>query len=426
MLVSAQTQAILLLTAWFSKSVNDSPKPLTTKEWAKFALWLKDHNLNPEDLLNGHLKSSLQGWTDKFITPERIEQLINRGSALALAMEKWTRTGIWIMTRSDGNYPVRLKQLLKTDSPAVLFGCGNPGLLNKGGIAIVGARNADNGDLQFSNNIGNRVAEQGYSVVSGGARGVDEAAMLGALTSEGTVIGVLADSLLKSATSNKYRKYLMSQNLVLISPYYPEAGFNAGNAMSRNKYIYCLSELAVVVQSGTEGGTWNGAIENLKNRWVPLWVKESNDPESGNALLISKGGIPLSDDLSELSITNLVNQEENIKNVSPEDLFQKSAVKEHSTEAYDNESVIKEINIRTSENNTFNDINIYQFFLVKLIQLTQKNAKTPDELSAELDVTKSQLNTWLKKAIQEKKVRKLSKPVRYQSLVNLNQMGMFD
>ncbi|MBF8269915.1 MAG: putative Rossmann fold nucleotide-binding protein [Gammaproteobacteria bacterium] len=331
---SVHTQAILLLTAHFSKPVNDAPKPLTTKEWARFAQWLKDHDINPEKLMNGHLTTALDGWTDKFITAERIEKLMNRGSALALAVEKWTRAGLWVVTRSDNNYPARLKQLLKTDCPAVLFGCGNPALLSNGGVAIVGARNAGNGDLEFSSNLGKTAAVQGYTVVSGGARGVDEAAMLGALENEGTVIGVLADSLLKTATSGKYRKYLQNQNLVLVSPYYPEAGFNAGNAMSRNKYIYCLSEAAVVVQSGTEGGTWNGAIENLKNQWVPLWVKEKKDPKSGNSLLVQKGAFSLADDISRLDINNLMKERELINKTSTMDLFKKSAVREEPAGKY--------------------------------------------------------------------------------------------
>ena len=124
----------------------------------------------------------------------------------------------------------------------------------------------------------------------GGARGVDEASMLGALDAEGTVAGVLSDNLLLTSTRSKYRPHLMSGNLVLISAVYPEAGFNAGNAMQRNKYIYCLSDVAVVVHSGTKGGTWSGAQENLRKRWVPLWVKPSEDKAAGNAALVALGG----------------------------------------------------------------------------------------------------------------------------------------
>jgi predicted Rossmann fold nucleotide-binding protein DprA/Smf involved in DNA uptake len=425
MSISAQTQAILLLTAWFSKSANDTVKPLTTKEWAKFAHWLKDHNLNPEDLLNGHLKSSLQSWTDRSITHERIEQLMNRGSALALAMEKWTRAGLWVLTRSDSDYPGRLKKLLKTDAPAVLFGCGDAGLLNKGGIAVVGARNADEADLKYSRELGRRASAWGHSIISGGARGVDEAAMLGSLDAEGTVIGVMADSLLKAATSGKYRPYLMNKNLVLISTCYPEAGFNAGNAMSRNKYIYCLADTSVVVQSGTEGGTWNGAIENLKNQWVPMWVKETVDSKSGNALLIQKGALPLSADILGLDIDILFKQKETFIIAASSDIFRQVAIKDETPAPYDSKSNLEKV-IQDIPRPALDKMDLYEFFLFKVDQLTTVEALGPDDLLAKLEVTKAQLNIWLKKATAEKKVKKISKPVRYQSLANTNQIRMFD
>lgn len=60
--------------------------------------------------------------------------------------------------------------------------------------------------------------------------------------------------------------------------------------MERNKYIYCLSDAAVVVCSTPEkGGTWAGADKNLKKKWVPLWVKKTSDSYSGNPNLEKKG-----------------------------------------------------------------------------------------------------------------------------------------
>ena len=47
----------------------------------------------------------LDQWRDRTITAQRVEQLLGRGSAFALAMEKWTRAGLWVLTRSDDDYP---------------------------------------------------------------------------------------------------------------------------------------------------------------------------------------------------------------------------------------------------------------------------------------------------------------------------------
>lgn len=156
-------------------------------------------------------------------------------------------------------------------------------------MAVIGSRNANASDLTFTDHIGVKAADENIAVVSGAARGVDETAMLGAMRQGGVVIGILADSLLKAATSAKWRKGLMNDHVVLISPFYPEAGFYAGNAMARNKYIYCLSDSALVIHSGRKGGTISGAEENLKKGWVPLWVNPTTDLDSANADLVSKG-----------------------------------------------------------------------------------------------------------------------------------------
>ena len=291
MSASPQTQAILLLTVAFTKPAAWDPQPLTPAEWGRFAAWLKDQEKSPELLLtSGDPMAFLQGWSDLAITPERIRHLLGRSGAMGLALEKWQRAGLWVMTRSDADYPVRLKKRLRFEAPPVLFGCGDRALLNRAGIAVIGSRAANEEELGDASRLGAEIASQGFSVVSSGARGVDEAAILGALESQGTAAGVLADSLLRAATSAKYRKGLMGRNLVLLSPFNPEASFDTGNAMARNKYIYCLADAAIVVATGKEsGGTWNGAIENLKHGWVPLWVTEHADPDSGNAALVQQG-----------------------------------------------------------------------------------------------------------------------------------------
>ena len=305
MILSPTAQATLLLTSYFSKASGDDIKPLTNAEWGRFALWLKSKSITPADLLVSDPKPLLSGWSDSKVDSERIVRLLNRGHSLALAVEKWQRAGLWVVTRSDSEYPWRLKQRLKTDSPPVLFGCGNKALLNASGLAVIGSRNASTADLAFTGEVGAKAAVKGIAIVSGGARGVDETAMLSAMHSRGAVIGVMADSLLKAATSAKWRRGLMDGHVVLVSPFYPEAGFNAGNAMARNKYIYCLADTSLVIHSGQKGGTLSGAEENLKKRWVPLWVKPTNDNDAANADLVNKGGRWCESDIYQLNVRDL-------------------------------------------------------------------------------------------------------------------------
>jgi predicted Rossmann fold nucleotide-binding protein DprA/Smf involved in DNA uptake len=53
----------------------------------------------------------------------------------------------------------------------------------------------------------------------------------------------------------------------------------------------------VVSSDYNKGGTWNGATENLKNGWVPLYVRNGSNVPQGNRELIKKGAIPLDENM---------------------------------------------------------------------------------------------------------------------------------
>ncbi|KIF48849.1 DNA transporter [Vibrio owensii 47666-1] len=417
--LSNNTKAILLLTSYFSKASKETEKPLTNSEWGKFALWLKENNLVPESLLHGDAKQLLTTWSDPKITSDRIVTLLNRGHSLALAAEKWARAGIWVLTRSDVEYPWRLKSRLKTSSPPVLFGCGNKELLNSGGIAVIGSRNAPIKDIKYTERFGAKAACNHINIVSGASRGVDEAAMLGAIQAGGSVLGVLSEDLLRAVTSLKWRQSIMNGNAVLVSPFYPEAGFNAGNAMGRNKYIYCLADTALVVHSGNKGGTLSGANENLRNRWVPLWVKPTMDKDSANALLVDKGGSWSAQDIAAIDIRQMlcINTDRTQGgNGEQPDLFSAPPQPEgDETKQAKNKKALTSndtANVNIDER-SIAEFDFFNIFKVKL----EKLAATPitlEELVTETKLHKSQLNDWLKRAVEEGCLNKLTRPVRYQ------------
>ncbi|MPZ46314.1 MAG: DNA-processing protein DprA [Betaproteobacteria bacterium] len=282
------TQAVLLLCGHFSKATNE--KPLTTSEYGRLAKWLHERGQRPASLMDMSL-ADLGRVIEAKLDPERVRTLLGRGTALALANEKWSRSGLWVLARSDEGYPRLLKERLKADAPPLLFGAGDPLLLTAGGLAIVGSRNADDAALTFTAEIGVRCARESIAVISGGARGIDATAMQSAGEAGGNVVGVLADGLLAAVRNRQNRIGIEERRLVLISPYHPEAGFNAGNAMNRNSSIYCLADFALVVHSSIDkGGTWAGATENLRMKWVPLFVRQ--DPSApGNGALLREGGM---------------------------------------------------------------------------------------------------------------------------------------
>ena len=114
------------------------------------------------------------------------------------------------------------------------------------------------------------------------------------LEAGGKVVGVLADSLEKTAMNREHRNLLLDGQLVLISPYDPSAGFNVGNAMQRNKLIYALADAALVVSSDlNKGGTWAGAVEQLdKLKFVPVYVRSTASRRRVSMRCGSKGALP--------------------------------------------------------------------------------------------------------------------------------------
>lgn len=410
-MITERTKAILLLTSYFAKSSDRNLKPLSTTEWNRLVRWLQTKSINPEDFLTQDIDSLLHGWQDKTITIERVISLLERKSSLAIALDKWIKIGIWIISRGDKAYPKKLKEKLKESTPPILFGIGNIELLNQNYIGIVGARQTSEKELEATKCIGKNISENNYGVVSGGAKGVDESGMLGALESGGYSLGFVADSLIRKSTASIFRKYIINKRLCLASPFNPEAGFNVGNAMSRNKLIYTQSDASIVIKSDTKGGTWEGAKENLKKKWVPLWVVDCK--EKGNEEIIKMGAKKLSIK-DEIEISELVKPEPT-KQDEP-DLFS-SVNKELLSNDLGKTQVIKEINENEIEIK-INDASLFDLFLVKLSDSFKNKSITKKEIKERLEITNSQLDEWLKKATEEEFIIKKSRPVSF--IINPN------
>ena len=300
--VSSDTQAVLLLTARLSTRNEFASEPLTHGEFNRLAVALGSAGMRPSDLLETQGSDFVGNEDAHGLDTVRFRGLLERSMTLAVAMESWANAGFWVLSRADEGYPTRLRERLKGKAPVVLYGCGEPGLLEAGGLAIVGSRNVDEAGAEFTRDAAKAAAADGLQVVSGGARGVDSIAMDAALERGGAVVGVLANDLAKTSRSAMVREGVADGRLCLVSPSQPEARFEAWRAMDRNKSIYALSDWALVISSDLrKGGTWAGAKEDLDNGWVPLLVRADEGVPKGNEALIDMGGRPLgTDDLSEL------------------------------------------------------------------------------------------------------------------------------
>ena len=145
----------------------------------------------------------------------------------------------------------------------------------------------DSDGEHFAREVGKSCAKNRISVVSGGARGVDQIAMSATLEAGGVVIGVLADDLLKKSLELE-RRAIADDRLLLISSYHPTAHFTIGRAMERNKLIYALADCALVVSSDyKKGGTWTGVAEELeRDGHRPIFVRSGANVPVGNKKLL--------------------------------------------------------------------------------------------------------------------------------------------
>jgi predicted Rossmann fold nucleotide-binding protein DprA/Smf involved in DNA uptake len=411
--ITENAKAILLLCGRFSENEQGGASPLTVKEYDDVATWLQSKSWWPSDLLKEENREALN---DAFapVQPDRMKSLLARGAAMALAIEKWTNKGLWVLCRSDQDYPQRLKQHLKRNAPPILYGVGERELLSKGGLAVVGSRNVDADGQSFARDLGERAAESGLQLVSGAARGVDETAMHGAFSAGGSVVGVMADSLLRSAVSGKYREGIRDGQLVLVSTCNPEAGFNVGNAMGRNKYIYALADYAVVVSADhRQGGTWAGAEEELKREsGKPVFVRTGADVPKGNSELIKLGGLPFPDDglkgnLKEALQNALAGTTTSVpaETESPATTVQSGSPKQPVG--------VRETPPTTEKKPAALPTSVYEAAKPLILKALEK-PRTLDDLAKALQVRKPQLQDWVKLLITEgvleqRTIRKIKK-----------------
>lgn len=468
--LSEDTEAVLLLCGRFGGEKQGPYQPLSAREYGELAKWLLGRSLRPSDLVNSAGREALSDVHQSRLERKRIEFLLGRGTAMALALERWTRGGLWVISRGDAEFPKRLRRHLKHATPPLLYGAGDKTLLDLGGLAIIGSRDATESALEYTRAIAARCASEGMAVVSGGARGVDAAAMQGATEAGGSCIGVLASDLLKTSVNRQNRVGLQEGRLVLVSPFFPEAGFNAGNAMGRNRYIYTLADQALVIDSALRsGGTWEGAIENLKHGWVPMYVRSPGEG-AGNAALIAEGGLPfmLSDKSdeslkeifgsgpsgespinvvdtamqpslleppaageAELQPTHASSGEVETSSTSsslatpgPDTaasaVVEQPKLPEHpdvpaGTKATANTSGAEEADTiaQSLSDSGASSMDMYFDFSVRLGKLLSRGALSEEDIAALLCIEKSQAKVWLKRASETGVVEKLKKPVRY-------------
>lgn len=303
--LSSDSQAMLLLASNVGLSVekNMDLKPLSLSEWNALSEKLAPSSLKYP---RAFFEATPKDWKEQLnlneAQVERMQRLLARGANLSMEIERLSSLGIWITTRAEPTYPQRLKKVLRRKAPVILFGVGDNTLASSGGVAIVGSRDIDSAGVEFTTKLAQRCASEELVVISGGARGVDSIAQDTALNNGGRALAILANGLEQVIQRREVREYILGNKLLLLTPFHPKVPFRVYNAMERNKFVYAMSDYSVVISAvEKKGGSWAGATENLKENWVPLFVRIEESCPSGNSALVNQGATPI--DLDVLSTT---------------------------------------------------------------------------------------------------------------------------
>lgn len=281
-------RAALLLT---NRLVPLDVKPLTAREF-----WQLVERVDPAALLHDDPAGIAERAGVDADEALRLRTLLDASTALGFEQERLHDGGISLISALDAAFPARLRERLGTACPPFLLVAGPTEWLDRPGLGVVGSRDAGDAALDVARRSAELAVEQGWPVVSGLARGVDQAAMAGAAGAGGGVVGVPAEGISRASRSAEVRKLVHNGELCIASPYAPDAPFRAGNAMGRNKIVYALSQVTFVVASDEgSGGTWAGAKEALDRQYASVAVWVGDGATDGNHALVRRGATPISD-----------------------------------------------------------------------------------------------------------------------------------
>ena len=160
-----------------------------------------------------------------------------------------------VITPTSECYPERLLEL--NDFPVVLYVKGDETILNNTlSIAVVGARNASDYGRAMARAISSSLALKGFTIISGGALGVDSSAHIGALDEKGKTVCVLGCGLgANYLMENEPLREEIAKSGAVVTEFPPFTKPSRESFPLRNRIISGLSLGTVVVEAGEKSGS---------------------------------------------------------------------------------------------------------------------------------------------------------------------------
>ncbi|KPG99495.1 DNA processing protein DprA [Pseudomonas sp. RIT-PI-q] len=178
---------------------------------------------------------------------------IRDGASHALAWLE--RPGQHLLMWDQPEYPALLAEI--NDAPPLLFVAGDPDILEKPQLAMVGSRRASRPGMDTAAAVSRSLASAGFVITSGLALGIDAAAHQAALDGGGRTVGVLGTGLEKFYPQRNRRlaDAMIASGSAVLSEFPLDAGPSASNFPRRNRIISGLSLGVLVVEASVASGS---------------------------------------------------------------------------------------------------------------------------------------------------------------------------
>ncbi|MDI6784356.1 MAG: DNA-processing protein DprA [bacterium] len=205
---------------------------------------------------------------------------------------------IQLIPENDNRYPNLLK--LIPDAPFLLFMVGKILPEDENSIAIVGSCAASEIGQQIADELATKLVQQGVTIVSGLAAGIDTAGHQGALSAGGRTIACLGSGFERIyPPENQELAERISRSGALVSELPPETTVESKYLLMRDRIIAGLSKAVIVIESEEDGGAvytarkankydrqvfyinwrkFEGIPKEMHDKFVPTYLKENGLP----------------------------------------------------------------------------------------------------------------------------------------------------
>ena len=212
-------------------------------------------------------------------------------AAIEAEMEQSERWGVRIIASCEPDFPPYLAAV--EPRPPLISLKGRIDILHQPCLAIVGSRNASAIGQKFARQIAAELGEQGYTIVSGLARGIDTAAHMGALEfGTAGVLGGGVDHIYPRQNAELFQQMAEQGALISESPLGYKAA--ARDFPRRNRIISGLCKGVIVIEAAERSGTLITARYAMEqNREVMAVPGSPLDPRSAGCNRLIQNGAAL-------------------------------------------------------------------------------------------------------------------------------------